>query len=120
MSWLSEPREEVPVDANLPRPVADYFSATNAHDVAAMSAPFAEDAVVKDEGREHRGLEAIREWMRETIRKYDVRVEPMDVREADGSAVVTGRVSGTFPGSPITLRYRFAFDGHGISRLEIG
>ena len=108
------------MDAKLPRPLADYFSATNAHDVAAMSAPFAEHAVVKDEGREHRGLPEIREWMRETIRKYDVRVEPMEVREADSSTVVTGRVSGNFPGSPITLRYRFAFEGHGISRLEIG
>ena len=108
------------MDAKLPRPVAEYFSATSAHDVAAMSAPFAKDAVVKDEGREHRGLEAIREWMRETIRKYDFRVEPIDVSEADGGAVVTGRVSGDFPGSPITLRYRFAFDGQRISRMEIG
>ena len=108
------------MDAKLPRPLADYFAATNTHDVAAMSAPFAEDAVVKDEGREHRGLDAIRAWMKETIRKYAVRVDPIDVREAEGSALVTARVSGTFPGSPITLRYQFVLDGDTVSRMEIG
>jgi ketosteroid isomerase-like protein len=31
-----------------------YFAATNRHDVAGMIADLADDAVVKDEGREHR------------------------------------------------------------------
>ena len=35
----------------LPRAVADYLKATNAHDVAAMSAAFTMDSVVRDEGR---------------------------------------------------------------------
>ena len=40
--------------------LARYFSAASAHDAEAMSALFASAAVVRDEGREHRGLEAIR------------------------------------------------------------
>jgi hypothetical protein len=36
--------------------VVNYFAATNAHDAAAMIAPFAEDSVVEDEGRQHNGL----------------------------------------------------------------
>ena len=55
----------------LPRVVTDYFAATNAHDVSAMSAAFAEDATVHDEGRDHAGVAAIRAWMKETIGKYD-------------------------------------------------
>jgi len=37
--------------------LVNYFAATNAHDVAAMIATFAEDSVVEGEGRQHHGLE---------------------------------------------------------------
>ena len=49
--------------AELPPVPCDYFAATNAHDVAAMSAAFSEDAIVDDGGRDHHGLTAIRTWM---------------------------------------------------------
>jgi len=42
-----------------------------------------------------------------------------DVAETNGRTIVTGRVSGDFPGSPIELRYAFALDGDEIARLEI-
>jgi hypothetical protein len=35
------------------RVLADYFAATNAHDIAAMSAAFTGEATVHDEGRAH-------------------------------------------------------------------
>jgi ketosteroid isomerase-like protein len=44
-----------------------YFSATNRRDIDAMIAAFADDAIVKDEGQEHRGLAAIRAWMKVTV-----------------------------------------------------
>jgi hypothetical protein len=56
----------------LPPPLAAYYEAKNRHDTDAMLAPFAEDAVVRDEGQEHRGRAAIRTWMEHTIRKYRV------------------------------------------------
>lgn len=34
------------------------FAVQNTHDIDAMLAPFAEDAVVRDEGHEHRGTSA--------------------------------------------------------------
>jgi hypothetical protein len=43
-----------------------------------------------------------------------------DVAEADGKTVVTGLVSGTFPGSPVRLRFHFTIEGDKIARLEIG
>jgi hypothetical protein len=104
----------------LPGLLADYLSATNAHDVAAMSAAFTVDSLVKDEGREHRGLAAIREWMKETIEKYDYRVEPIESSQMDRKTVVLVSISGTFPGSPITLQYEFTIKGQKITRLEIG
>ena len=103
----------------LPEPIAAYFAATNTHNFDAMLAPFAEAATVKDEGQERRGLAAIREWMEETARKYRFTVAVTNVTEANGKPVVTGRVSGTFPGSPVDLRYCFTLAGEKIIRLEI-
>ena len=103
----------------LPIPVAGYFAATNKHDIPAILASFLDDAVVQDEGQQHRGLDAIGKWASETIRKYDFTVEPADVTEANHETVVTAVVSGTFPGSPLRLRYKFLVDGNGIRRLEI-
>ncbi len=100
--------------------LATYFAATNQHDVTGMLAVFSDAAVVKDEGQEHRGLGAIRDWMTETIAKYDFKVEPTAVAEANTATVVTGRVSGTFPGSPVSLRYTFTLHEERIARLEIG
>jgi ketosteroid isomerase-like protein len=104
----------------LPRVLADYFAATNAHDVDAMSSAFAEDATVHDEGRDHRGLAAIRAWMKETIEKYDYKLEPIESSRNGSSAVVLVSLRGKFPGSPITLQYAFTLSGERVARLEIG
>ena len=100
--------------------LAKYFAATRTHDVAGMIAGFADEAIVKDEGREHRGVSAIREWMKETIRKYEFKVEPTNVARANDQTAVSVTVSGNFPGSPIALTYWFKLEGQKIARLEIG
>jgi ketosteroid isomerase-like protein len=104
----------------LPAPIAAYFAAKNAHDIAAMLAPFADTASVKDEGEEKHGRAAIRDWMEETTRKYRVTVDVTDIAGDADRPVVTGKVSGTFPGSPVSLRYAFVLNGEKIARLEIG
>jgi len=108
------------MSANLPRVLADYFTATNAHDVGAMIAAFAEDATVQDEGRDHAGVAAIRAWMKETIEKYDYKAEPVESSRSGSRAVVLVSLRGNFPGSPITLQYAFTLAGQKIARLEIG
>jgi hypothetical protein len=107
--------------AKLPPPLADYFAATNAHDVAAMSAVFTDDATVEDEGRQHHGLAAVRAWMTETIEKYDYKVSPGEAaRMGRNKTAVLVSVRGRFPGSPITLQYQFTIEGRKIARLEVG
>ena len=109
------------MSARLPKAVAGYLDAANAHAVDAALVPFAEEAVVKDEGREHRGREAIRAWMEETARKYGpITVEVKGVAQTDGQTVASTLVAGNFPGSPARLRYTFTLDDHVITRLEIG
>jgi len=104
---------------NLPEPIAAYFAAKNRHDIDGMLVPFAEDAIVKDEGKEHRGSPAIRSWMDETTRKYRVTVDVVDVTAASDRTFVVGKVSGNFPGSPANLRYAFTLADTRIAALEI-
>jgi len=104
----------------LPSPLADYFAAANRHDIAAMLAPFAPEARVKDEGQTHIGTAAIRVWLEHTTAKYAVTVEIVDMTTDAETTVVVGRVSGNFPGSPANLTYRFTLDGDRIASLAIG
>ncbi|RDJ24253.1 nuclear transport factor 2 family protein [Bosea caraganae] len=105
---------------SLQEPIAAYFAATNRHDVAAMLALFATDAVVHDEGQIMAGHAVIRTWIVETIRKYHARAKVTDVQAADGRTIVTCEVSGNFPGSPASIRFAFTLAGAAIARLEIG
>lgn len=102
----------------LPGPVAAYFAADSG-DGEALARCFAEDAVVTDEGREHRGRAAIRAWKAAASRKYSYTAEPFAVASHDGKTVVTAHVVGDFPGSPVDLRYVFALAGDRIAALEI-
>jgi hypothetical protein len=105
---------------DLPTPIAAYFKARNEFDIDAIVAAFEQNAVVKDENAEHRGLPAIRSWVEETTRKYHAKVEPTESRKSGGKTVVSGLVSGDFPGSPVSLEHAFTLSGQLISRLEIG
>jgi uncharacterized protein (TIGR02246 family) len=103
----------------LPKPIAAYIAASNAHDADACAACFADDAVVRDEGREMRGVAAIRGWMDAAIAKYHHTVEVVTTAETDGDTIVRCRLSGNFPGSPVDLRHAFVVVGEKITRLEI-
>jgi hypothetical protein len=100
-------------------PVANYIAAANAHDIEAVTANFSEAAVVRDEGQIRQGIAAIRQWAVEVSKKYRPTVETLDLAQADGRTILTGRVSGDFPGSPVELRYVFTVNGGKIERLEI-
>jgi len=103
----------------LPQPIAAYIAGSNAHDADACAACFTDRAVVRDEGREMQGTAAIRHWMDAAIKKYGHVVEVITSAEADGKTIVTGRVSGNFPNSPVELRYAFTLAGEKIAHLEI-
>ncbi len=104
----------------LPLPIAAYYDAKNRHDINAMLAPFAENALVHDEGHDHRGRAAIRAWMEEATRKYRVTSTPEESSTDGGDVVVRALVAGDFPGSPARLTYRFTLVNDRIARLSIG
>ena len=103
----------------LREPLSEYFAAANARDPDRVAACFAENAVVRDEGRDIRGRNCIRAWAEHTGRSYRYTATVTAVEEHPGSVVVTAHLAGDFPGSPIDLRYRFALEQGRIARLEI-
>ena len=104
---------------NLPRPIALYIEAENTGDVKLFDQCFAEDAVVRDENETHEGLAEIKKWKAETKKKYQHTVDPLRVSEKDGRFIVTNRLTGNFPGSPIELEFVFTLKDDKIVSLEI-
>ena len=107
------------VGVKLPQIIDEYIRASNAHDVKAILACLADDAVVHDEKQEFRGKEIIKDWIATTIEKYKFHFKPLSVRGGDVEPIVFVEVSGTFPGSPVTLGYRFAIANDQIASLTI-
>src|SRR5262249_25602220 len=103
---------------NLPGPIAAYFAADR-QGGEAVARCFTEDAFVKDEGRTYCGRAAIRQWKEEASTRYQYTCEPFACEPRDGIVVVTSRLTGTFPGSPVSLRFFFALEGDKIVSLEI-
>jgi hypothetical protein len=103
----------------LPKPIEIFMSSENTHDPEALADCFAEDATVSDEGQTLRGLKAIKAWRLETAKKYQHTVEPVAAAARDGKTVVSTKLTGDFPGSPITLDFVFTLEGGKIAALEI-
>jgi hypothetical protein len=103
----------------LPEPIAAYIEAANNQDIDAVAQCFNDDAVVRDERIERRGIAAVREWAEEVSKKYHPTVSVIEIAAMAGKTIIAGRVSGDFPGSPVELLYVFTLDGNKILRLEI-
>ena len=103
---------------NLPKLVAAYFIADEL-DGEAVARCFTDDAVVKDEGHTYNGRAAIKKWKEDASAKYVYTCEPLICEQQDGKVVVTCRLTGNFPGSPVDLRFCFKLAGERIASLEV-
>lgn len=101
----------------LPSPIAAYFTADT--DSEAVAQCFTDNSVLKDDGHTYNGVAAIKQWVTDYSQKFTATTEPLRSEEQDGKTIVTSRVSGNFPGSPIELRYFFGIEGNKIAYLEI-
>ncbi|MBB4171540.1 nuclear transport factor 2 family protein [Rhizobium sp. BK538] len=102
----------------LPKPIDDYFAADTT-DGMAVAKCFTLDAVVIDEKKTYTGRDAIAAWKSEASAKYNYIAEPVAVDDQGDRVIVTARLTGNFPGSPVDLRYAFTLCGDAIARLEI-
>ena len=105
-------------DLNLPEPIAAYFSADR-QNPDALARCFTAQATVKDEGQTHAGLDAIRDWKAAASARFTYTTEPFALEQDSGHHIVSGRVTGNFPGSPVNLHYRFRLERGLIASLEI-
>lgn len=105
---------------HLPASIHTYFTARAPEDSEAFAAAFAPDAMVRDEGQNHRGPQEIRNWWLAAKAKYRHHAEPIDVAEEEGRTLVKARVNGDFPGSPAVLTFAFSLAAGRITALEIG
>jgi SnoaL-like domain len=102
----------------LPEPIAAYFTADQGNGQAVAQC-FTDNAVVKDEGHTYNGRAAIKKWKEDASAKYEYTSEPLTCEQKDGKIVVTCRLTGNFPGSPVDLRFFFELAGEKIASLEI-
>ena len=99
----------------VPLPVVRYLAATTPEEISDC---FAQDGVAMDERQTHTGREAILAWRRQ-VAAVPYRQEILSAQHEGDRATVTCRISGSFPGSPVKLDYRFELAGDLIARLEI-
>ena len=104
---------------NLPPIIQKYIDASNAHDVKSILPCFNDDAIVRDENETHRGKVDIERWLVTTIEKYKFQFKPLSSQKRDNETVVSVEISGTFPGSPVSLDYYFTIADDRIACLTI-
>ena len=103
----------------LPGPVAGYLEAEKAKDANKAALCFAKDGFVHDEGQDHHGRNAIRQWKQAVDAKYRYVLEPLSALVEGETVRVRARLTGDFPGSPIELNHVFKLAGNAIASLEI-
>ena len=103
-----------------PDVVSRYFERDAHRDVEAIVALFSADATVVDEGEARRGKAEIRAWQLGAASKYEYETDVLS-GEALGADryLVTGRLTGNFPGGTAQLRWDFTVAGDLISHLVI-
>ncbi|NJL31265.1 MAG: nuclear transport factor 2 family protein [Phycisphaerales bacterium] len=99
--------------------IVDFFKAHNTGQTDDFLNLFTADALVHDEAHEYRGP-AIRQWIDEAVAKYQPIADITNITTQGDQTLVTAKVSGKFPGSPVQLCYRFTLRDDKIAELAIG
>ena len=101
----------------LPEVISALVEAQGNFDGAAYADCFTETAVVFDEGKTHYGKREIKHWIEKANREYQVTMKPLEYSE--GEQTLKAEISGSFPGSPLVLSYKFGFKDKKIQSLRI-
>ena len=104
----------------VPDVVGRYFVLDADREIESIVALFTDDATVVDEGETRHGTTAIRAWQTGPASQYTYTTDVLgtDTLTAD-RFVVTGRLTGNFPGGTAELKWNFTVAGDRISQLVI-
>ena len=103
----------------MPDVIDAYIQASNSRDADRFGSLFSEDAIIHDEGQEYRGVVGIRKWLESTVKKYAFTLTPIDLSLEKHEPVLSVKMEGDFPGSPLSARFRFVLREGKIARLDI-
>ena len=59
------------------------------------------------------------QWNEKTNAEYQTQLEPIEFSTTGNTSILTTKVSGTFDGSPIVLKYHFELNNGRITSLKI-
>jgi ketosteroid isomerase-like protein len=105
---------------NFPDVISRYFELERDRDIDSIVSLFAEDATVIDEGEERQGTAEIRTWQTGAASKYTYTTEITDTKALGPDRyLVTGRLTGNFPGGTADLKWDFTIEDQHITRLTI-
>jgi len=104
---------------NLPNVINNFIAAQNNFDSEAYTECFTTDAIVHDEGKTHTGKHEIKEWNEKSIAAYKAQIKTIDFTSDGKTALLIAEISGTFDGSPITLKFQFEIKDDKIAALTI-
>lgn len=102
---------------NLPKIITELVKAQNEFNSAAYANCFSENSEVFDEGKTHNGKVEIENWIDKANKEYQATMKPLNYNENEN--ILSAEVSGTFPGSPIVLKYHFQLSDGYIKSLKI-
>lgn len=104
---------------NLPKVITDLVEAQNDFDSVAYANCFSDTAVVFDEGKTHNGRKEIEHWIADANERYKSVMKPINYEENAAENILKAEVSGTFPGSPIVLKFHVEIVDGQIQRLKV-
>ena len=108
------------MSTNLPDVISRYFECDADRDVDSIVSLFAEDAIVIDEGEERHGTAEVRAWQTGAASKYTYSTEITGSKALGPDRyLVTGCLTGNFPGGTADLKWDFTIAGQHIARLTI-
>ncbi|WP_313001044.1 nuclear transport factor 2 family protein [Chryseobacterium gleum] len=102
---------------NLPNVIAKLIKAQNNFDSASYAQCFTETAIVFDEGKTHKGKTEIEKWIDKSNKEYKATMEPLDYNDREN--ILSAEISGSFPGSPIILKFHFEITDEKIQQLKV-
>ena len=108
------------MSATIPEAISRYFEFDAQRDIDSIVALFADNATVVDEGEAREGSDAIRAWQVGPASKYEYTTEVSGTESLGADRyLVTGRLTGNFPGGTGDLKWDFTIAGDRITRLVI-
>lgn len=104
----------------LPRVIATYLGAHQAHDIDQALGCFRPDASVTDEGRTYHGHDQIGTWLSRSASEFTYTIQMTGATSADRDHYdVVHHLEGNFPGGQVDLHFRFTLRDGDIAQLLI-